>query len=571
MTKVTLFTSLYDKRPHYREASDVLKLIKDNEKQKALIEQIRITADKDARNLLKKELPIICFGGRFKERKNDALIEASRLVVLDFDDVLDVVTKKTELMLLPFVYAVWLSPGPSGLKALVKVSSDNHLGHFKALSKDITGVDESGKDISRACFMSYDKDIYVNEVADTYNRLVEEAYTDEQKFEKLKKWLENKGTYFVSGNRNNFLAKLVGACNRFGLSKGFVEGVILREYCGGDFAEREAKGVINSMYSKTEEHGIANFEESFTEAKVGEILSSEITTKDIVTAIEVKQDLLDDFDNDTKRGGTTHLPELDEHFRWMKKELTILTGHANFGKTSMLLQLMLFKSVYEGVKWSTLSMEQYPPTFFYRELIRTLIGKPIEKDASGRMTRAEYLRGLDFVNTYFFYIYPEKDAATPEWTQGRFLESVIKHGVQGAVIDPHSAQAHDYRSQGGARDLYLVEMLRGYQRFAIQNDLYFVDVAHPKGIGKNDDGTFKEPSADDVGGGSSWWQVCDNMLVFHRPSMPLDFQDTTCTLKSTKIKKQQLNGTPGLTTLQYDRKKGRYYENGYNPLNDFVL
>jgi hypothetical protein len=96
-------------------------------------------------------------------------------------------------------------------------------------------------------------------------------------------------------------------------------------------------------------------------------------------------------------------------------------------------------------------------------------------------------------------------------------------------------------------------------------------VAHPKGIGKKDDGTYKEPAADDVSGGPAFWQRSDNMLCFHRPSMPVDFRDPTCVAKSLKIKKQPLNGVPGASTFMFDRTTGRYYENGFNPLDKFKL
>lgn len=569
----TIFKNLFEQnqKPHYSSVAKILETIKTGPKQLDLINQIRNSKDKEERDAVKRQLTVILFGGKFSERRADALLEYSRLIVLDFDKC-NVRTKRQELTLLPWIYALWLSPGGDGLKALVRVSSDNHGGHFKALEKELPGLDVSGKDVSRACFMSYDPTLYLNESSALYTKIVESVYSDEQKLEKLKLWLKNKGEAFVEGNRNNFLAKLAGACNRFGLTQDFVTKIFEKDYATGtDFSVSEARQVVKSIYTNySDVHATASFNESFGEERVADILSAQITTRDIITANDVKADLIKDFEEGTKGGTTTYFPGLDAHFRWMRGELTVLTGVASAGKSAVLQQLLLFKSVFEKQKFGLLSLEQYPPIFFYREMIRSLIGKPIEKAHPNRMSMAEYKRGLEWVNEHFFFVYPEKDAASPDWTLARFAEAQIKHGLQGVVIDPHNSQSHE-KMGSQARDLYLGEMLRKYQRHSVQNNLYFIDVAHPRSIGKNDDGTYKEPTADEISGGAVWWQCADNILIFHRPSLPLNYLDTTCTLRSSKIKKQQLNGIPGMTTLQFDLSTGRYYEDGYNPLNDFVL
>ena len=129
---VTFFKTLFDKNPKYYDADKILESFRNGPKDQvtaSLLDQIRSTKDKEQRNELKKQLPVILFGGEFKERLDTALKSYSKLVVLDFDNC-DVIKKRTELSLLDYVYAVWVSPSGDGLKALIKVSSDNHDGHF---------------------------------------------------------------------------------------------------------------------------------------------------------------------------------------------------------------------------------------------------------------------------------------------------------------------------------------------------------------------------------------------------------------------------------------------------------
>jgi hypothetical protein len=149
---------------------------------KGLIAQIRnrfeaelaITGDrhkaKKAVEALKKELPGVTFSGRFSERAGDKLIEHSGCLSADLDSLgsqLPEIRKKLQAS--PYVSAMFLSPTAGGLKVIVRVPADHlkHEGSFRAVQKhfrELCGVeiDESGKDVSRLCFMSYDSNLYEN-------------------------------------------------------------------------------------------------------------------------------------------------------------------------------------------------------------------------------------------------------------------------------------------------------------------------------------------------------------------------------------------------------------------------
>jgi hypothetical protein len=576
MTKITLFPKLTDTKTHrHITLNEVLDGIKKGAKLKPLIDKIRESVNKEERDELKKTLPLVTFGGVFTERRASALKEYSHLVCLDFDNLGDSLEeRKTELKSDANVLAVFKSPSGDGLKALVKVASSNHLGHSLALLKDYPDADANAiKDINRACFLSYDPDLYYNPKAEVYTKFVESAHSDQQKYEKLLRWLEGKGERFAQGNRNNFIAKLSGAMNRFGISEDFAKQVIERDFVKDEgFTLREAHAVIRSMYTNyLDQFNTASFEDAMSDKEVSDILSSEIDAKDIITVYDVKDDLERAYEQGVKGGKTTYFPELDKHFRFMRGELTTLTGIAGAGKSTVLNQLLTFNAAFDKEKSLFLSMESFPPVFFYREFIRTIIGKPVEFDSPHKMSKAEFNRGLEWVNEYFYFLYPTKDDPTPDWTLGRFAEAVVKHGITTVVIDPMNSMTHDYKANGGRDDRYIANMLSKYQRFALQNHVNFFLVAHPRGIGKTEDGNYKEPTADEISGGPTYWQRCDNILSYHRPSLPKNFQDPTCTLRSWKVKKQQINGTPGVTTLMYDRRIGRYYENNFNPLDSFKL
>ncbi|MES2810035.1 MAG: BT4734/BF3469 family protein [Bacteroidota bacterium] len=130
------------------------------------VERLRNSADEQVRASVKRGLPYFTFSGRFKERSATGLIAHSGIICLDFDDVADLQIRKGQLCALPFVLACFLSPSGTGLKALVKIDAALHLESFVALEEFFKGlgleVDRSGKDIPRACFVSYDPEIYYN-------------------------------------------------------------------------------------------------------------------------------------------------------------------------------------------------------------------------------------------------------------------------------------------------------------------------------------------------------------------------------------------------------------------------
>ena len=120
-TKITAYKNIYATEPHYLTIDEAINRIKLG-RSKEMVNEIRSTQDKDRASELKKNLPSICFSGVFKERKDECLIEHSGYMILDFDHVENVETKKEEVFKYNFVKAAWISPSGNGVKALIKIA-----------------------------------------------------------------------------------------------------------------------------------------------------------------------------------------------------------------------------------------------------------------------------------------------------------------------------------------------------------------------------------------------------------------------------------------------------------------
>jgi putative DNA primase/helicase len=118
----------------------------------------------------KKKLPGVLWSGSFSRRDGDALRRHSGLIVADLDGLgARLPEVRACLVESPHLYACFLSPTADGLKAIFRVSADpeKHLESWRAVQDHVAElakvqIDQSGKDVSRLCFVSFDPDVFLN-------------------------------------------------------------------------------------------------------------------------------------------------------------------------------------------------------------------------------------------------------------------------------------------------------------------------------------------------------------------------------------------------------------------------
>lgn len=278
---ITIFKNIREtSTPFFKDVDFVLQRIK-NEKYLDLIKSIRAEDDKTARNNLKKGLPAICFSGKFNKRADDAIIEHSGIICLDFDgyETKEKMRADKEAMKSDkYVMSVFVSPSGNGLKTLVKIPAEtsNHKRYFDALQQHFESpyFDVTSKNVSRVCYESVDSDIYINydsEVWDTMSDITSKPInrtaalstipvTDDNKIiDRLMKWWTKKYG-LVEGERNNNIFILASAFNEFGISKSLAEYAIGRMQ-SSDFPMSEIMITINSAYKNTSVHGSKFYED----------------------------------------------------------------------------------------------------------------------------------------------------------------------------------------------------------------------------------------------------------------------------------------------------------------------
>lgn len=125
----------------------------------------------EARNFKSERLEYVTISGTFKKRADASLIKHSGLMVIDIDHVDNVDELKGKLIADKLFTTVLLfrSPGGKGLKWVIAIDLNvcDHLAWFNAVTAYLQNTyqltaDKSGKDISRACYLPYDPDAYIN-------------------------------------------------------------------------------------------------------------------------------------------------------------------------------------------------------------------------------------------------------------------------------------------------------------------------------------------------------------------------------------------------------------------------
>jgi hypothetical protein len=246
---------------------------------KDLVSDIRTTTDEDKQQELKKKLPVVCFNGFFSNRSKAGFKKSSGLMVLDFDHIKDLESSiefKEKLVEDNHIFAAWISPR-YGVKALYRIIDVDNDAHFKKVFEQVKEkypeMDDSGKDISRACFESYDPDIYVNLNADVFIPEVRVLPHEEDIIghitniplidgdeiaNRLVKWFQNK---YDKTQRNNSIFKIAAAFNDFGVDRMTATAYCMR-YAEKDFNTNEIQSIIDSAYKNTSQFNTKFFEDS---------------------------------------------------------------------------------------------------------------------------------------------------------------------------------------------------------------------------------------------------------------------------------------------------------------------
>lgn len=224
---------------------------------KDLIDELRASRTKEKQSIIKSsKIPaftfsVNCNGNHSKEHINDYF----GIIGLDYDNVTDPVELKQKVVAVDSTLAAFISPRGNGLKVFVKTNSiiKDHTKAFNlvdAFYKDITGIesDQSVKDPTRLCLVSYDSEMFINENSKVFdvNEAVSLNATNSFNLEYV---FNSTMLGFYEGSRHNVLISCAGKANRLGIDKDEVINYF-KSYTDSTFNLGEVISSVEDIYNR---------------------------------------------------------------------------------------------------------------------------------------------------------------------------------------------------------------------------------------------------------------------------------------------------------------------------------
>ena len=292
----------------------------------------------------------------------------------------------------------------------------------------------------------------------------------------------------------------------------------------------------------------------------------------VVTVGDSYNDIMDLYINGVERGKTCDLGEFDKMMSFKTKQITIVTGITNHGKSIFLNQLCLKLSQLHDWKFGFYSPEWAEFRRLIKEFVVSKEGKrfPTPEEAQEmKSTGRQYPNvvglnalenSLDWLSTQMFYL----DMKTPSIQN---LEEAIKgivqkYGVNAIVIDPFNRIKRD-NSQSDLNGIN--DILTRLNQLKVELDIHIFLVAHPRKMSKSrkevfNDGTtkggevyiFDVPSIYDIAHSSDFPNQADNIITVYR-----NMVSTKTEVYVQKIKFEEI-GFIGSCEFYFDKTTRRF-------------
>tara|TARA_R110000822_G_scaffold32188_1_gene92649 strand:+ start:4213 stop:6069 length:1857 start_codon:yes stop_codon:yes gene_type:complete len=572
--KISVFKTVKEtSNPTYASIKAIAERIKSGGELKDLLVELK-DLPKDKYKEGKNKLPVICFGGEFSARSKEGLVQASGFLTLDFDGVKDMPALKEKIESKPYTILNFRSPSYDGYKAVVRIpivkSDEEYKVFFKALQKDFPELDESGKDISRACYFSYDPNIYTNYYAVEY-RLPDlgkkiHQVKDWDKVNKALRKIEDS----VEGEKHIVRLKI---SHLFG---GWVATKALTYADALDLLENAVRKNTTDFQAamKDVRDGLsAGMNKPLALNDEGKVLDMKVGLGKVYYDVdEVWDKIKNIYDNGYSAGLSLGWEAIDKHLTVMLGTTVIAYGHPYSGKSQWWHEAYVNLATNYGFNIFMMSPETGEVESIFLELMSIYIGKPFLGD--NKMTEAELARAKDFVYNHFYIIdtFGKDFNYRDVLTQVEAVERVYEKKIHIVSVDPLNYL--DHINPTLRADKAMDKDLDVFNSSARKDNRLNVIVTHARDMDNKveRDRETKEiirewrpqPKPWDILGGQSSYRKAMNLMCFYRPvdfeGQPLDNHEINEVVIDFGKVKPKFLGRVGKVSMYYDWQKNRYYE-----------
>jgi len=237
--------------------------------------------------------------------------------------------------------------------------------------------------------------------------------------------------------------------------------------------------------------------------------------------------------------------EVDEYLRFKKGAFNICVGHANTGKTTTILYMMMAYSMKHNLKWLIFSSENTDYSIA-RKLLEFKTQMPIQQ-----LPDAQIESELNWINSHFKIINVDKIyTARTLMSEAKAIKDAWNY--DGLLVDPYNSLAKDaqlLRSVGGHE--YDYQIASEMRLFCKENNVSMWLNCHAvtealRRVHDKDHvyaGFPKPPSMADVEGGGKWGNRADDVIAIHRYTQHPD-RWMVSDIHVRKVKETETGGRP---------------------------
>lgn len=163
---ISSYENVTDKRDKDTGLDDFLSGIRDGKWQDRVL-AVRTISDHKERAKAKQKCPLVRVSGSFSGQADKDLRRHSGYIAIDLDSIENPNTVKELIANDRYIYAAFISISGTGLCLLFRIDGTRHLDSFEGIAAYLYEsyqliVDQSGKNVSRARFVSYDPYLVYN-------------------------------------------------------------------------------------------------------------------------------------------------------------------------------------------------------------------------------------------------------------------------------------------------------------------------------------------------------------------------------------------------------------------------
>jgi len=260
----------------------------------------------------------------------------------------------------------------------------------------------------------------------------------------------------------------------------------------------------------------------------------------------------------------TGYDSLDAIYSIKQGSYTFILAAPHHGKSEFSFELVFNQAYKYGKKTLVYSPETGSVEDIYAEFIHKYTGKQFYKSMNNSATDTEYFNAINYIDEMFTIVdSDDKSYSFEDLTRLVTDEQII-------LCDPYNEMRHDMSKYGARQDLYIEDLCGEIRRYCKKNKKHCILTLHPSSQQviedkKNNLRYYPMPMAREAAGGQALFRKAMTWINLWRPPVALfdehgqPYKDNQVLISVEKAKPKGV-ATRGITSLYFDYKKNRYYE-----------